>query len=329
MADPLQRLLEVDGLSASYVTANSPVRIVRGLHFSIGPGEAVGLLGESGSGKTTTGLALLRLLPANAGLEGRVRFRGVDLLQAYEAALQTIRGAQISYIPQEPLLSLNPVIRAIDQVAEVLRAHTKLTLREARQRARTALERTGLGDERLHRSYPHELSGGQRQRVLIAQAIVCGPSLLIADEPTGSLDAATEHEILAMLRDLIKQLNMSLFLITHDPRVLRSIADRTMVMYAGRIVESGPTRDVLESPLHPYTEALLRCLMEPPADGSAARDRHVAAIEGASPDFDRLPPGCAFEPRCRRKIACCAEAEPDPAIAGSREASCFLYAQPR
>ena len=318
-------LLEVAGLRLSYSAADSRASVLRGVHFAVGRGEAVGLLGESGSGKTSTALAILGLLPPGAFADGAVRFRAKELLNASEDELQDVRGAHISFIPQEPSLSLNPVMRAIDHVTAVVRAHTTLPASRRLERARAALKLVGLDSERLHKSYPHQLSGGQQQRVLIAQAIVCRPALVIADEPTGALDPATEQEVLALLRRLVEQLEVSLFLITHDPRILGAIADRVMVMYAGRIVESGPASEVLQSPLHPYTRGLLRCMLDPSRNGQ--RDRHIEAIEGQSPDLHQLPPGCSFEPRCQDRMNCCREAEPAASIQGSRAVSCFLYEQ--
>jgi len=318
-------LLRVDDLGVTYRAGKSDLPVARNLSFEIYPGEVVGLLGESGSGKTTTALGLLKLLPMSAALKGHARFRGVELMEASEATLQRIRGAQISFVPQEPLLSLNPVIRVIDQVSAVVRAHTRLTGGECRQKARAVLEQVGLDTERLHRSYPHQLSGGQRQRVLIAQAIVCRPSLVIADEPTGSLDAESEQAILVLLRSLVDQLGASLMLITHDPRILAAIADRVMVMYAGKIVESGRRAEVLEAPLHPYTRGLLQCVLDKPEGGGKPRDRHLPAIEGGLPDFGEIPPGCPFEPRCHDRLPCCREAEPAAVLSGSQQIACFLY----
>jgi peptide/nickel transport system ATP-binding protein len=305
------------------------VSVVRQLNLTIHRGEVVGLLGESGCGKTTATLAMLGLLPPGAVVDGSVRFRGLELAGASEKTLQETRGAQISFILQEPSLSLNPVIRVIDQVAQVVRVHQRCGARDRRERARAALQQAGLNGSELHTAYPHQLSGGQRQRVLIAQAIVCRPSLVIADEPTGSLDAASAREILLLLRGLVLQSGTSLLLITHDPGVLGSIADRVMVMYAGRLVEEGPTHDVLRTPLHPYTRGLLGCLLDPAKDSASAHDRHVPAIPGTSPDFHQLPRGCSFEPRCPDCLTHCSEREPAMVSSGSRQVSCFLYGSTR
>jgi peptide/nickel transport system ATP-binding protein len=322
----LETLLEVDALRVAYKTASGPLRVLGGLSFSIHPGEVVGLLGESGSGKTTTAQALIGALPAEAQVEGAIDFRGADMAHAGERALRQIRGAQISYIPQEPLLNLNPVLRVIDQVAEVVRAHARISAKEGRKRAQTALQQVGLEDP-AHFRYPHQLSGGQRQRVLIAQAIVCHPALVVADEPTASLDEAAEREILTLLGSLVARLGISLFLISHDPGVLEAVAHRIHVIYAGRIVESGDTREVLDAPAHPYTRALLGCRLDKPGNRAPSADRHVPAIEGAAPSFDALPPGCPFEPRCREKLSRCGESEPPELVWGARRACCFLYEQ--
>lgn len=319
----------MEGLTAAYPFKERHVSVVRELSLTIRPGEVVGLLGESGCGKTTATLAMLGLLPPEAVVEGSVRFRGLELGGASEQILQGIRGAQISFILQEPSSSLNPVIRVIDQVAHVVRAHQRCGSTECRNRARAALQQAGLDTGASHAAYPHQLSGGQRQRVLIAQAIVCRPSLVIADEPTGSLDAVSAREILSLLHGVVRQSGTSLLLITHDPCVLASIADRALVMYAGRIVEEGPANHVLHFPMHPYTRGLLRCLLQPPNGHAGARDRHVPAIQGAPPDFQQLPHGCTFQPRCTDRLARCQEAEPLDVSSGSRRVSCFLYGPPR
>jgi len=303
------------------------VPVLRGVSLEIRPGEVVGLLGESGCGKTTAALAILGLLPTGATVQGTARFRGVELVGQSEDKLRRIRGSQISLILQEPALSLNPVIRVVDQVAEVARAHFSLSRDDCRKRACAALDEVGLNSEDLRGAYPHELSGGQQQRVVIAQATVCRPSLLIADEPTRSLDEQTRQEVLALLIGMVRELNASLLLVTHDPRILAAIADRIMVMYAGRIVEAGAASDVLQSPLHPYTRALLRCLIESAGTHERPNDRHIPAIIGSPPDFQRLPAGCPFEPRCVERLTRCSQQEPAIASVGSRQVGCFLYGQ--
>jgi peptide/nickel transport system ATP-binding protein len=319
--------LRVERLNAAYPAKSGHLRVVQDWSISLARGEVVGILGESGSGKTTTALAILGLLPPGAVVTGSIRFQGVELIGATESRLQKIRGAQISLIQQEPQLSLNPVLRVVDQVAEVLRAHLPIPSAERMKRARAVLQQVGLEDEALQNAYPHQLSGGQRQRVLIAQAVICGPSLVIADEPTGALDAVSTLELLRLLHDLVRRLKASLILITHDPRLVAAIADRVLVIYAGGIVEAGPAADVLRAPMHPYTQGLLRCLRDALPD-VAANDRHVPAIPGAAPDFQEMPHGCAFEPRCEHRMASCQAFAPVLAPVGSGAVSCFLYGSP-
>lgn len=318
--------MRVEGLRASYRVGERCVPILDGLSFCIAPGETVGLLGESGSGKTTTALAILGLLPGASGVAGSVRFRERELIGASEHELREVRGAQVSLVPQEPALSLNPVMRVRDQVAAVVAAHVHKGAAGCREQAKAALDRVGLEVETLQAAYPHQMSGGQRQRVLLAQALACGPSLIIADEPTGSLDAASQAEMLALLRHLADQSRCALLLITHDPRIAGAIAQRVMILYAGRIVESGPASDVLQSPLHPYTSGLLRCLRDPLGYRRAGADRHLPAIPGSPPDFQQMPGGCTFEPRCARRMNACMKSEPAPTLSGSHEVRCFLYA---
>ena len=226
-------MLQIHGLNVAYRLKSGDLPVVRDLNLCIQPGEIVGVLGESGCGKSTTALAILGLLPDNGLVKGSIRFEQTELIGASSQTLDKIRGARISLILQEPSLSLNPVLRVVDQVAQVLQAHQRLSRSECERRARATLEQVGMDTVRLQNAYPHQLSGGQRQRVLIAQAIVCGPSLIIADEPTGSLDATSASEILGLLRDQVRRLNASLLLITHAPRLLEAIADRVVVMNAG------------------------------------------------------------------------------------------------
>jgi peptide/nickel transport system ATP-binding protein len=265
--------LEVRDLSVCYRGLRGEwAPAVEEIGFAIGPGEALGLLGESGCGKTTTALAIPGLLPANGRVvRGSVRLAGRELVGLSERQLAGVRGAGIGLVAQEPALALNPVIRVGEQVAEVLRVHWRLPWRLCRKEAARVLGEMGFADPgRIFSSYPHQLSGGERQRVTIARALICQPPVVIADEPTASLDAAVAVEILALLRDLKERHRLALLLISHDPRVLAAIADRVVVMKAGRIVEQGSREEVFRQPRHPYTESLLRCLALPvPPDGGA------------------------------------------------------------
>src|SRR5216684_8545294 len=256
-------LIEVQDLHVAYISrAGKKSLALAGISFDVRPGETLGVLGESGSGKSTLAAALLRLLPGNGVIEkGVVLFEGQDLLQAERKTLQRIRGARISVIFQEPSLALHPMIRIGEQIKDVLAAHESSGGSVMRQKTLQLLAEVFPADAaRIAESYPHQLSGGQQQRVLIAQAIACGPSLLVADEPTASLDPSTQQEILSLFRKLREQLHLSLILITHNPALLSGFADRVLVMYAGKAAEAGPAERVLGSPQHPYTRALLRSM---------------------------------------------------------------------
>jgi len=243
-------LLSIKDLNIAYRSARGQLRVLQDSCLRVERGEVVGIQGKSGAGKTTLALALLGLLPPSAAVSGSVRFQAAELIGAPERTLQQIRGAKIALIHQEPLLSLNPVIRAVDQVAEVVRAHTNLRSSEVKERARAALAQTGLTDAAQQDSYPHQLSGGQRQRVVIAQAMVCRPSLLIADEPTSALDAASTLDTLRLLDSTVRTLNASLILISHDLSVLRAMTDRLVVIHEGSLREAGADSEMVGSLLH-------------------------------------------------------------------------------
>jgi oligopeptide/dipeptide ABC transporter ATP-binding protein len=272
----------------------------------VGVGERVGLVGESGSGKTASAMALLRLLPDNAHASGSVHFDGQDLMTLPERVLRTIRGNKASVIYQDPFSSLNPVLTIGRQITEPLMTHRNMSRAEARDRAAELLGLVGVprAHERL-RDYPHQFSGGMRQRVMIATALATRPRFIIADEPTTALDVTVQAQILDLLREMTGDGGTSLLLITHDLGIVAGIADRVNVMYAGRVVEAGPTRDLFSSPAHPYTAGLLRSL--PRID---SRERRLRAIEGQAPSPDEIPSGCPFAPRCPRRIAICTEHDP-------------------
>jgi len=305
-------LLDVRDLHVAYAAEPAPIAAVDGVSFAIAPGEVVCLVGESGSGKTTLALSLAGLLPESARrARGSIRWRGEDLAELPESSLQRIRGAQIGFVFQEPGIALHPLLRVGDQIAHVLRAHAPLDRARSLAEAERLIAEVGLRDPaRTARAYPHELSGGQQQRVTIAQAIACRPALIVADEPTASLDTTTRAEILALLLDLNRRLGVALLLVTHDLATVATLGGRALVMYAGRVVEDAPFDRLARLPLHPYTQALLACR---PRSRDEAADRRLPTIGGAPPDLARLSPGCAFEPRCPDRLSVCRERQP-PAV---------------
>ncbi len=326
----MEPILQVSDLTVNYRGRGGlEAPAVAGVSFALRPGEAVGMLGESGCGKTTTALAMLRLLPANARLiRGAVRYRGKNLLELRRRELESIRGAEVAFIFHEPSLALNPVLRVGNQVAEVLRAHGSWDRRRRRQKTEELLNQVGLGDaSRIYAAFPHELSGGQKQRILIAQALACNPSVIIADEPTVGLDACIQAEILELLRDLKQRLRTAFLFISHQPEALTRLADRLLVMYAGRIVEEGALPQVYDHPLHPYTQGLLRSSPPKAGEARADRSRHLAQIEGSPPDMNDLPIGCKFAPRCAVRVSACEGIEPPCCkVQDDRRVSCHLYA---
>jgi oligopeptide/dipeptide ABC transporter ATP-binding protein len=324
---PSETLALVQGLSVTYFPERDlPVRALDQASLEVRPGELIGILGESGSGKSTLAAALLRLLPPNARYNsGSLRFRGRDLLTLPEAELRRIRGAEIAMIPQDPALTLNPVIAVGDQIAEVFRAHVKMSRSNRRTRVEELLGEVGFGQpQAIYHAYPHQLSGGQRQRIVIAQAMACRPALVVADEPTSKLDAPLQAEILSLLRQLSQSHRTAFVVIGHDPTVLAGLVDRIAVMYAGRIVEEGRTEDIFRAPLHPYTQAFVRlCARYLP---SAAIQKRFAAIDGEPPDLSRPVAGCPFAARCPERMPVCTERDlqettPQPL----HRVSCFKY----
>jgi peptide/nickel transport system ATP-binding protein len=305
--EPKASLLSVEDLTVKYHLGSRVLTAVDGVSFSVGAGEIVGLLGESGCGKTTTAMSLLRLLPENAHVKsGNVHFRGRDLLALNEEQLQELRGAQISIIFQDSS-GLNPVRRVGPQVIEVLRAHTDCSFHQAREKLKSFFNAVGLTDfERIFRAYPHQLSGGQRQRISVAQALICEPSLVVADEPTAHLDSQTATEILACVQRMRDDNGTSFIIISHDPEVLASVADRIVVMYAGQVVEDSGARDICSNPRHPYTRALLQCTQnQSPALSSTNQKKGFPYIPGNSPDPLEVLSGCSFAARCTERMAVC------------------------
>jgi oligopeptide/dipeptide ABC transporter ATP-binding protein len=319
-------LLEVSRLTTEFVSERDgvrrAVRVVDGVSFEIGRGEILALAGESGSGKSITALSILGLVPHPGRISaGSIRLEGRELLTLDEPALRHIRGMRIGFVFQEPMTALNPVFTIGDQIAEALQVHGLAKGAAARARAVELLDAVRIPEPaRRARDYPHQLSGGMRQRVLIAAAIACRPPLVVADEPTTALDATVQAEILDLLVAMRQESGLSLLLITHDLGIVARMADRVAVMYAGRIVETGPARGVLAAPGHPYTRGLLASL-----PGSIPGTR-LEAIPGAVPDLAALPPGCAFAPRCAARFGACDASRPDAfTVSPGHSARCFLH----
>ena len=294
-------LLEVKNLTTRFETDRGVVRAVDDVSFTVDEGETVALVGESGSGKSVTALSILRLIASPPGTieSGQVIFRGVDLLRLGEREMRSVRGAGISIVFQEPMTALNPVYRVGSQVAEAIRLHESVSRIAAKRRAIEMLELVGIPSPKARaESFPHELSGGLRQRVMIAMALACKPGLLIADEPTTALDASVQAQVLELLKKLQGELGMGILFITHDLGVVAEFADRIVVMYAGRIVETAPVNEAFRLPLHPYTRALLASV--PPVGSSLRTDkpRRLASIDGIVPDLATLGPECRFADRC-------------------------------
>jgi peptide/nickel transport system ATP-binding protein len=317
-------LLSVRDLQVQFTTSRGQVRALAGVSFDLKAGETLGLVGESGCGKTVTALAVLRLLPSpQATVQGEVRFQGEDLLKQPEERLRRLRGNRIAMVFQEPMTALNPVLNIGEQVAEVLRLHRGLKNAAALEEAAHALSRVGLPEpESRLRQYPHEFSGGLRQRVLMAMALACGPSLLIADEPTTALDVTIQAQILALLRGLKDDLGLSVLFITHNLGIVAQTADRVAVMYAGLIVEQAPTGELFAHPSHPYTRGLLGSV--PRLDFRRPPGAPLEAVQGQLPQTP--PPGCLFQDRCPEARGKCAAPPPWVKVAEEHWVRCWNYA---
>ena len=300
-------LLEVKDLCIQYKTDSDVVSAVNGVSFSVDAGEVLGLVGETGAGKTTTALGLMRLIPNPPGkiVSGEIGYHGEDLLGKSEREMRNIRGNEISMIFQDPMTALNPVIPIDEQIAEVVRHHRKCSQKEAEAVAIEMLEKVGIQAVRAH-EYPHQFSGGMKQRVVIAIALACNPRLLIADEPTTALDVTIQAQVLAMIKKLQKELNTAMLLITHDLGVVADTCDRVAVMYAGEIVEYGSLEDIFDRTSHPYTIGLMGSV--PSLDEDVDR---LKPIPGLMPDPANLPAGCKFSPRCPYACEACTCAVPE------------------
>ena len=314
-------LLAVDGLTVEFPVEGGTARVLDGVSFALERGQVLGLVGESGCGKSMTALCIMRLLPAPGAITaGRIVFDGIDLRTLPERDMRPLRGARIAMIFQEPMTALNPVLTVGAQVAEGLRIHRPVSRSAAWARAVELLAEVGIPEPATRaRDYPHQLSGGMRQRVMIAMAIACEPDLLIADEPTTALDVTIQAEILDLLRRLRRQHGMGLLLITHDLGVVAEQADRVAIMYAGRIIEEAPVGELFAAPTHPYTKALLRSM---PSLGR--RHDRLETIPGNVPDITRRPSGCSFRDRCAQVQADCAVAPPPLVARGTdHRVACF------
>jgi oligopeptide/dipeptide ABC transporter ATP-binding protein len=320
----LPPLLEVNDLHTEFRTGAGVVRAVDGISYTVEPGETVAIVGESGSGKSVSALSILRLIPNPPGriTRGEIRFAGRDIMQLSDAEMREIRGGDIGMVFQEPMTSLNPVLTIGRQITETVEQHRGMDRATAHKRAIELLGLVGISDaQRRLKQYPHQLSGGMRQRIMIAMALACDPKLIIADEPTTALDVTIQAQILELMKDLTRRLNVALIIITHNLGVVARYANRVNVMYAGRLVESGPAAEVYGNPRHPYTIALLRSV--PRLD--RPRQERLDPVEGQPPDLTQLDVGCAFRPRCRFAVEMCAETRPPLEAAGGTGhlAACF------
>ena len=323
----MDTIIEVRDLSVGFYTPTGLLPAVDGVSFALQAGETLGIVGESGSGKSVTSLNIMRLLATPPGkiLGGEVLFEGKNLLTATEREMQKIRGSQISMIFQEPMTSLNPVFQVGHQIAESVRIHQKLPRAAAMEKAIEMLELVGVPDpEKRVKEYPHQMSGGMRQRVMIAIALSCNPKLLIADEPTTALDVTIQAQILELMRDLRKKIGMTTILITHDLGVVANMVDRVMVMYAGRVMEIAPVKDLFEHPQHPYTEGLLDCI--PRIDDKRKR---LTTIRGVVPRLSDIGEGCRFASRCRWCQERCRKESPTLRGTAEHQSACHFTVDER
>lgn len=313
-------LLRVENLCVQYKTYdNEVVKAVNGVSFSLAPGETLGLVGETGAGKTTTALSLMRLLPKDVGeiTGGDIFFKGKSVVDMTKREILDMRGRQISMIFQDPLTSLNPSVTVGDQIAEAVELHESLSKEEVRKKVEELFELVGIPKERL-KEYPHQFSGGMKQRVVIAMSLACNPEVLIADEPTTALDVTIQAQVLMMMNDLKEKYNTAMLLITHDLGVVAEVCDKVAIMYAGEIVEAGDIEEIFENPRHPYTLGLMGSIP------SLEEKRHrLTPIPGLMPDPTDLPIGCKFNPRCPYATQRCIDENPDVFDCGGHQVKCW------
>ncbi|TVR10531.1 MAG: ABC transporter ATP-binding protein [Salinarimonadaceae bacterium] len=324
MTEPL---LSVRGLTVEFPTRRGVLTAVNNVSFDIMPGEVLGVVGESGAGKSMTGSAIIGLIERPGRIAaGEIRLQGERIDGISPSAMRTVRGRRIGMIFQDPLTSLNPLYRISDQIVETIRTHLPISLAEARRRAIGLLDDVGIPDaERRIDDYPHQFSGGMRQRVVIALALCAEPDLVIADEPTTALDVSVQAQIIDVMKRICADRGAAIMLITHDMGVIAETANRVAVLYAGRVVEIGPVRDVIKDARHPYSVGLMGAI--PKLGGDAER---LTQIPGSMPRLSAIPQGCAFNPRCERVFDRCRVERPEPiAVAPQREVACWLYDEPR
>jgi peptide/nickel transport system ATP-binding protein len=322
-----ERLLEVRGLKTHFFTDEGVVRAVDGVDLHVDKGETIGVVGESGCGKTVTALSVMKLIPMPPGriVEGQIRYEGRDLLTLSAAQMRRVRGKEISMVFQEPMTSLNPVFTIGEQIAEAIRLHEGLGRKDALDKTVDMLKLVHMPNpERRIKEYPHQLSGGMRQRVMIAMALSCNPKLLIADEPTTALDVTIQAQILELLNELKAKLGMAVMLITHDMGVIAETAQRVAVMYAAKVVEEAPVKELFKEPLHPYTQGLLRSI--PRIDLAATKKLRLESIPGVVPSLIEPPVGCRFAPRCQYVEPAFREQEPLlKEVRPGHKVACWLY----
>ncbi len=314
--------LKIENLHIHYVTQEGTVKAVNGINLELEKGESLGLVGETGAGKTTTALGVLRLIPDPPGkiIDGNIYFEGKDVLDLTEEEMRKIRGNKVSMIFQDPMTSLNPVMTVGEQIAEVIEIHEDVTSAEAKEKSKEMLELVGIAGNRSN-EYPHQFSGGMKQRVVIAIALACSPELLIADEPTTALDVTIQAQVLDLMKNLKEEFNTAMLLITHDLGVVAEACDKVAIMYAGEIVEFATIENLFTDPKHPYTVGLFGSI--PNLEEEVDR---LNPIKGLMPDPTELPSGCKFHPRCPHAEAICAEKQPgDTDVKENHRVRCFLY----